>query len=289
VNNHLEMKMMLFADIQLARRLELHEGYGIAHSTSMLAELHPEVGATFEQLAGAYAIFAGRDSPITRTIGLGMNGAVSASDVEQVEEFYRSRQAPAQIDLCPLADASLKTLLNERGYHLHDFANVWVQPLAGFDDDKAAGATPDGVSVRETVAADSDDWIRAVSGGFAEREDLLPAELEIATVFFHESETRCFLSLVDGRPAGGGALFIHKGVAAFFSGSTLPAARGRGAQTALLQARLRAAREAGCDLALVKTAPGSASQRNVQRAGFRLAYTKAMMRRYWTEGEHGEN
>jgi GNAT superfamily N-acetyltransferase len=275
------MKMMLFADLTLARRLESHEGYGISYSMKMLAELRPEIGATFEMVAGAYAIFAGRDSPITRTIGLGMNGAVSASDVEQVEEFYRSRNASAKIDLCPLADASLKTLLNERGYQLHDFANIWVRPLTNVDEDEAAGATADGVSVRETVAADADTWIRAVSGGFAEREDLLPAELEIATVFFNEPETRCFLSFVDGRPAGGGALFMHEGVGAFFSGSTLPAARGRGAQTASLQARLRAAREAGCDLALVKTSPGTASQRNVQRAGFRLAYTKATMRRVW--------
>ncbi|HEY0405007.1 MAG TPA: GNAT family N-acetyltransferase [Pyrinomonadaceae bacterium] len=273
------MKMMLFADFQLARRLELHEGYGIAHSTPTRVELQPESDPTFEMVAGAYAIFAGRDSPISRAVGLGMSGAVSASDVERVEEFYRSRQAPAQIDLCPLADASLKLLLNERGYQLHDFANVWVQPLAC---DEAMSATPDGVSIRETVAADADDWIRVVSGGFAEREDLLAAELEIATSLFHGPGTRCFLSLVDGQPAGGGALFIHEGVAAFFSGSTLPAARGRGAQTALLQARLRAAREAGCDLALIKTSPGSASQRNVQRAGFHLAYTKATMRRAWT-------
>jgi GNAT superfamily N-acetyltransferase len=272
------MKLMLFADLALARRLELHEGYGIANSTRMLAELQPLVGSTFEMVAESYAIFAGLDSPISRAIGLGMTGAVSAADVSQVEEFYSSRQAPSQIDLCPLADATLKTLLNERGYQLHDFANVWIQPLATYE---AAGATAEGVSVREAVAADADDWIHAVSGGFAEREDLLPAELEIATVFFREPATRCFLSLVDGQAAGGGAMFIDKGVAAFFSGSTLPAARGRGAQTALLHARLRAAREAGCDLALIKTAPGNASQRNVQRAGFQLAYTKATMRREW--------
>jgi hypothetical protein len=30
----------------------------------------------------------------------------------------------------------------------------------------------------------------------------------------------------------------------------------------------------GCDLAMVLTTPGSTSERNVQRAGFRVAYTK---------------
>ena len=268
--------MTLFADLALARRLELHEGYGIANSIETLKRLQPHVGGTVERVAGAYAIFAGAQSPISRAIGLGMNGPVSAADVEQVEEFYRRRQTTTQIDLCPLADATLKTLLAERGYQLQEFFNVWFRPL---EDYEGAGAAAAGVSVHEAEAAEGDAWIRAVSGGFTESEDLTAADLEIATVFFNEPETRCFLSLVDGRPAGGGAMFIHEKVAAFFSGSTLPLARGRGAQTALLHARLQAAREAGCDLALIKTAPGNASQRNVQRAGFHLAYTKVTMKR----------
>lgn len=269
----------LFADLTLARRLELHEGFGIATSTATFARFQPDVGATFEVMAGAYVIFAGRESPISRTIGLGVNGPVTVKDVEQVEEFYRSRQAPAQIDLCPLADASLKSLLNERGYRLSEFSNAWVQTLAGYEAEDEVAA---GVSVREAVAEDADAWISSVSGGFSEQQDSMSTELEFATVFFHEPETRCFLSLVDNQPAGGGAMFIHDSLAAFFSGSTLPAARGRGAQTASLRARLLAAREAGCDLALVKTTPGTTSQRNVQRAGFQLAYTKVTMLRTWT-------
>lgn len=268
--------MTLFTDLALARRLELHEGFGIATSTKTLRRLQPDGGSTFERVAGAYCIFAGAASPISRAIGLGMNGAASRADIEQVEEFYRSRQALVQIDLCPLADASLKALLNERGYQVGEFNNVWFRTL---EDYEGAGAPASGVSVREAKAADGDTWIRAVSGGFTEREDLTADDLEIATVFFNDPEARCFLSSVDGQAAGGGAMFVHEGIAAFFSGSTLPTARGRGAQTALLHARLQAARDAGCDLALVKTVPGNASQRNVQRAGFHLAYTKATMKR----------
>ena len=52
----------------------------------------------------------------------------------------------------------------------------------------------------------------------------------------------------------------------------------RGVQMALLQARLNTAREAGCDIAITLTTPGSASQRNVERAGFSLAYTRAIVK-----------
>jgi GNAT superfamily N-acetyltransferase len=268
--------MTFFADLALARRLELHEGYGIAHSTATLARQQPHIGSTFERVAGAYVIYAGQDSPISRTIGLGMQGAVKLDEIEQVEEFYRSRASKVQIDLCPLADESLKELLNERGYKLGEFNNSWVRFLADY---KETERVADGVVVRETTAGDEDAWIRSVSGGFAEREDLMAGELEVATIFFHEPETRCFLSLVDGQPAGGGAMFIHEKIVGLFSGSTLPFARGRGAQTALIHARLRAARQAGCDLALTKTLPGNTSQRNMQRAGFHLAYTKVTMNR----------
>lgn len=268
--------MTFFADLALARRLELHEGYGIASSIKTLRRLRPEAGGAVEKVAGAYAIFAGQDSPVSRAIGLGMSDPVSMADVEQVEEFYRSRRTIVQIDLCPLADESLKTLLNERGYQVGDFNNFWFRLLADYEAMEAPAA---GISVKETEPSDADAWIHAVSGGFLEREDLTEADLEVATIFFHEPQTRCFLSLVDGQSAGGGAMFIHEKIAAFFSGSTLPRARGRGAQTALLHARLRAAREADCDLAVIKTLPGNTSQRNVQRAGFRLAYTKVTMKR----------
>ncbi len=59
--------------------------------------------------------------------------------------------------------------------------------------------------------------------------------------------------------------------------ATLPAHRRRGVQGALLAARLAEAREAGCDVAVVTTQPGSKSQENVQRQGFDLLYTRAIL------------
>jgi GNAT superfamily N-acetyltransferase len=56
--------------------------------------------------------------------------------------------------------------------------------------------------------------------------------------------------------------------------STVPAWRGRGAQGALLGARLRHAAALGCDVAMMGALPGSASQRNAERQGFRIAYTR---------------
>lgn len=69
-------------------------------------------------------------------------------------------------------------------------------------------------------------------------------------------------------------MVVRDDVAILFSASTQPQFRRRGVQTTLIKQRLRDATHAGCDLAIVLTTPGSDSERNVQRAGFQIAYTK---------------
>ena len=86
-----------------------------------------------------------------------------------------------------------------------------------------------------------------------------------------------FLAFVDGQAAGGAVIWIHDGVAGLMGASMLPAFRRRGGQSALMRMRLDFARRQGCDLAYTITAPGSGSQRNAERAGFRMAYTRSKM------------
>src|SRR5690606_13940741 len=87
-----------------------------------------------------------------------------------------------------------------------------------------------------------------------------------------------YLARRDGIPAGVGGLRISsEGIAQLCGAATLPEHRRRGVQAALLAVRLSAAAAAGCDLAVVTTQPGSTSQQNVERCGFRLAYVRAVL------------
>src|SRR5207248_1997005 len=83
----------------------------------------------------------------------------------------------------------------------------------------------------------------------------------------------------DGRTIATAAMSISDGVALFAGASTIPAARHRGAQFALLAHRLSYAAANGCDLAMMVALPGSGSQRNAERNGFRIAYTRTKWRR----------
>jgi ribosomal protein S18 acetylase RimI-like enzyme len=90
-----------------------------------------------------------------------------------------------------------------------------------------------------------------------------------------------YIAKLDGKPVGGASMRIDERLAQISGAGTLPEARGRGVQKALLQQRLDDARVAGCDLAVVTTAPGTRSQDNVMRRGFQLFYTRAILIKSW--------
>lgn len=87
-----------------------------------------------------------------------------------------------------------------------------------------------------------------------------------------------YLTIVDGRPASAAALFVQHGIGHLANASTMPGYRGLGCQTALINRRPRDATAAGCSRACVVAAWDSQSHRNLARAGFTAAYTKAVWR-----------
>jgi hypothetical protein len=61
-----------FSDLALARRLERAEASRNAAFVETRAELQPGLQATWTEVAGAYAMFDGLDSPLTQSFGLGL-------------------------------------------------------------------------------------------------------------------------------------------------------------------------------------------------------------------------
>jgi hypothetical protein len=113
---------------------------------------------------------------------------------------------------------------------------------------------------------------RISAQGWSEHPEFMPyiegfakLSVEVAT---------CFVAEREGEPIATAALFMHEGTALLAGASTIPSGRRQGAQNALLHARLQHATSHGCDLAMMVAGPGSASQRNAERQGFRIAYTR---------------
>jgi GNAT superfamily N-acetyltransferase len=179
-----------------------------------------------------------------------------------------------------LADASLLEILGKRGYRISHFENTLARTLAP----DAAFPQPETIlRARLASTPDRDAWSRAVSMGFSEGIEPAAESQEVLGLFFDSPSGSAWLAEDPaGQVIAGAGMGIHDGAAMLFGDATLPGARGQGAQSALIRARLLYALLRGCDLALACTLPGSISQRNYERFGFRVAYTKALMIREWS-------
>lgn len=254
------------ADRTLSRRLERCEARTNAAFIEARARLAPEVGAAWIERAGAYAMFDGVGSPLTQTFGLGIFETPAAADLDVIEEFFTSRGAAAFHEVSPMADFETVNLLTARGYRVVEMTSVMYRPLAAFP----AADSP--VQTRLANADEVDLWASVAADGWSEFAEVAPIMYDLARVA--ASASLVFFAELDGRPVGTGALAIHDGVALLAGASTIPSARNRGAQRALLDARLAFAAAQGCDLAMLCAAPGSSSQRNGERQGFRIGYTR---------------
>lgn len=267
---------MIFIDHPLARRLEMAQAERGAQYVYAQQRLEPDGDSGVLSVAGGRVLSAGAGLPVDRATGLGMNGPVTLDELAEVETFYRDHGLPSRIDLCPLADPTLLDLLQQAEYRIDTFYSVLFCPLP--IEGVAAGLTAE-LQVSLAKPKEADLWIKTTAQGFTEMEVPPEADLRILTPNFTSEGGQCFFVWVDGQPAGGGGMYVHNGVAEFGGASTLMAYRNRGVQTTLLKHRLQAAATAGCDLAMVMSAPGSGSHRNAERVGFRVAYTKVVMRR----------
>lgn len=262
----------IFADLPLARRLERAEATACASFVDTRATLMPESNATWIEVAGAYAMFDGVASPITQTFGLGIFEPVTTEALDQIEHFFLSRGAAVQHEVSPLADPSTLTLLKTRGYQPIEFSSVLYRSIG--PDDGVDAPSDDRIRARSIESTDQQRWADVFVRGWAMPAEMAAMMSELALVNSRRRHGLNFLVELGETPIAAGSMMIHDGVALLAGASTVPEHRKRGGQLALLGARLSYAVANGCDVAMMGALPGSGSQRNAERHGFRIAYTR---------------
>jgi len=228
------------------------------------------------ECAGAWAVFDGAESPVTQTFGLGVFEEPNAESMDQIERFFLDRGAPVMHEVCPLAGVATLDLLCSRGYRPIEISSVLYQLITA----EAGASTPSlGITVRPIHREDAPMWASIHARGWAHDHPEFQAFLEgFGALSAAREQSVCFLAELGGEPGAVGVLCLHEDVALFGGAATVPEKRRRGLQAALLQARMRYAFEHGCDLAMMVAEAGSQSQRNAERTGFRVAYTRTKWR-----------
>jgi len=263
---------MQFMDKALARRLESCEEMAQVMYARLFRKTRPEIRAAEEEICGGHMIFAGLGSPIGRATGVGIDRLFTPEDLNRVEEFYRAHQAPAQVDLCPLHEAAVFEMFKERGYAIAELNNVLYRKL---EMDEQIPPAASGCEIRRGRLDEAE-----VAGAIVENAffpDGAPEAFRgLIAPFYQMERALAFVASVEGRlvACGTGLVIPEHRVFALCGAGTLSDFRGRGLQTALLRARMEAAVQAGCEYAVVVTQGGTTSQRNAERLGFRVAYSK---------------
>jgi len=265
-----------FADLALSRRLEMAEAYGNVEFVKARAKAFPESRATWIEVSGTRAMFDGPNSPVSQTFGLGILQPSTRKDLDEVEQFFIDRETDVFHEVSPLSDQTTFVLLNERGYSPIEFTNVMFRPISS--NLVLSAATNDKVTVHLTEENERELWSETAFKGWSEFDELADFLRDLGKVHACSSSPS-FLASIDDQPVATGMLTIYDGVALLAGASTIPEARRQGAQLALLEARLQYAAEQGCDVAMMCALPGSASQRNAERHGFRIAYTRIKWRK----------
>ena len=263
---------MIYSDKHLSQRLERTEAVSNAEFVEARAKMFPESRAEWTEIGGAYVMYDGAESPLTQTFGLGVFDEISAAELELIEAFFKNHDAPVFHEVSPLADVSLVALLNERNYQPIELTSVMFQEV---ENSTLNLPINQNIKTRIIEAGEEKLWAQTSANGWAsEMEGLAEFMYEFGQISASGKGGYPFLAELEDQPIATGMLFISEDVALLAGASTIPEGRRRGAQLALLNARLRFAAEKGCKLAMMCALPGSQSQKNAEKQGFRIAYTR---------------
>jgi ribosomal protein S18 acetylase RimI-like enzyme len=278
---------VLFATTTLAARIERAECRTVADFAEQgSARGRPTI---IEPIGGGVAVYGGPGQPYNKLAGVGFRGPLDEGDLARVEAAHDAVGGDIRVELATLADASVAPALTRRGYTLIGYENVLGLGLTAdtIRERERAIAAEREITIVRAQMHDLPIWRDTIIDGFMDPDSFdgpPPTESfdreTLRGVFADSTLTAglvAYLAWRGGQIAGAGAVRISEGLAQMAGASTLPPQRRRGVQSALLRVRLVEAAYAGCDLAVTCTEPASKSQANMQRAGFELLYSRAVL------------
>lgn len=215
------------------------------------------------------------ESPLfNRAVGAGILGELDPCGLDAILGHYAGCLRPAHVEVYDgITPPEIIGVLERGG--LAPTGEGLVAHVLETDQVPAIAAPAAGVSVERCGAGDFALFARLVREGFEAAGDLgmfFDQATRVALERLPTSQIIAFIARVDGEPAGTGMLVLTDRVAGLYSGSVLPAFRGRGLQHQIIAARIREGLRLGRSIFVSQTEGDNASAHNLQDAGFRALY-----------------
>lgn len=273
-------------DISTAEIEEIEAESYAEFETAASPEAQAALGTRLLRIGGGLALAMPNDTTgfWSKAVGLGFTDPVTAELAERIAEFYQEQgMSSALVQLAPEAlpadwsDICAKANISDSGSHW----NKLVGDLATMTEvtasrGGASGYLGAGLRVGRVSTQRAREWgsVMWEVFGFPFGDQLA---MPIGVV--GKPHWQAFAVFEGEEIVAVGALHTHGRVGHLFGGATLPRARGGGAQSALIAARARAAREAGCEWLVAETpgeGPGerNSSLHNLLRAGMSVRYRR---------------
>jgi GNAT superfamily N-acetyltransferase len=237
-------------------------------------EIARSEGIASAEVGGATCVaFRGAGTTmLNRAFGVGVERATTERDLDAITSFFAGRSDRFAVAVAPFAQPKgLPDMLTRRGFTP---GYAWMKFRRDTSAAPAAAATSD-LTVVEVGRNPDGDFGTVVAEGFGLPGVFARWWSRIA----HADGWHCFVAYAGTEPAAAGALYVEGELGWLGVAATRPAFRGRGGQTAILAARIDAARRLGAAVVVTETGVRvddrpSASYRNILRAGFEEAYAR---------------
>ncbi|WP_041808685.1 GNAT family N-acetyltransferase [Evansella cellulosilytica] len=267
--------MSLVVNQELAERLENAE---IDTVKSRLTEMQKMDGNPMEvdiQHFGNATAFSVKNIPGPSYNTVKGLKAGDEDQVEKVIDFYKKKEIPVRFELTP-AHTSTKLLsyLSDAGFYHHDFHSTLYAPILNFRQNNKE--LKEKITIRKLERHEFDIFADIYINSFQMPQFLKNAVAQNNEVLCNHKNWMFYLASYDGEPAGIGVLHIDHGVATLAAAATIPGLRNKGIQSDLIKQRILQAYKQHCDLIAGHAKFGSTSQNNMERAGLKIAYTKAI-------------
>ncbi len=242
----------------------------LAAFRALYAAAPRDVGARTAEVDGALCLRLDDASEVTmfnRVLGLGLDRPASEEQLDAALAFLDG--VHAYVAVAPDAEPpELARWLEERR-HVPDYG--WTKFRRSTADPPRAPT-----ELRVERVEDGAPFAEAAVRGFGSPV----VSHEWLAALASSDGWHCFVAFDGAEPAGAGALFVDGETGWVGIGATAPEHRGKGAQSALLAARVAAAAEAGCSVVVTETGEPvdgrpNTSYRNILRAGFEPQYVRA--------------
>lgn len=208
---------------------------------------------------------------INRVLGLGSQQAPTLEQLAEIKRLY-SEGGVSRFFLHVLPQIvgpDTEKLLSAAGYRRH---RGWMKFTRGPAD---VGPVTTDLTVRQIGPDQAVDFAAIAATAF----DMIPASQPALTALANDPHWHLYMSFDGARPAGTGAVYISGNGAYTDWAATHPDFRRRGSQTAILNARIQEALNAGCTTIVTMTGeavPGDPqhSYSNILKRGFSEAYLR---------------